>query len=293
MLRYSSPLKPQGKTRRFILLLALLPFTGCLENPFGGDSEISTGTRSVSGTVALSDRASPQGTFVWLENYNLGAYADANGKFSLTLPPAAAQGGSGATGVFGLYFFVANYALNSATVATRNGNFIYNQAEINNKGELTSAKSLRKFLSIKTTLTPAAVRANTTDRIDVQVALQTLGDTVTVIIPKTAGVGNLMGALLLRNVARPEVYIYKTSPLGEYDDIVTLNSAPHIRAGTLSLLTLPLPPGDYEVVPYILIRHQALPKDLMATLGTNLEELGPGYLQIPMRREGELLQVLP
>ncbi len=280
-----------------ILLLALLPLAGCIENPFNSDDKISGGTRSVNGTVQLNDRASPEGTFVWLESFNLGSRADAGGKFSLTLPPPGAQGGNGgATGFFNLYYYLANYSSNTATVATRNGAFIYSEADINQNGEIVNTTSLRKFLRINTVLTPTSVPSSTTQLIDVQVSLQALGDSVSIIIPETPGAGNLMGALLLRSLSasQPQVFIYKTSALGSVRERVTLSSAQqHVRNAALSLISLPLPPGEYEVIPYILIRHQSLPLEMMTALGPNLESLSPNYLQIPMRREGGRLQITP
>jgi len=273
------------------LLLAISLTAGCIENPFGGKNDISSGTRSMSGTVQLSDRSSPADTYVWLENFNLGVRAGTSGQFALILPPPAAQGGNGATGIFNLYFYMANYELTTAKVATRNGAFIYSEADLNKKGELTATKSLKKFLSINTTLTPATISANSTQLLDIQITLQTINDTVTVVIPESPGTGNLIGALLIRDLNKSDIYLYKTTPLGNIREIVQLHGPPHVRQAALSLLTLPLPPGDYEVIPYLLIRHQDLPPGLSATLGNGLETLSANYLQIPMRREGGKLHV--
>ena len=285
----------QARGLQALFLNALLVlFSGCIENPFGGKDEISSGTRSVSGMVQLNDHASAEGAYVWLESFNLGSRADASGKFSLTLPPPAAQGGNGATGVFSLYSYIANYTYTTARVATRNGAFIYSEADINKNGEIISTTTLRKFLSISTAVTPASVPSGYTQLIDVQTTLQAVGDSVSFIVPETPGVGDLIGALLIRNLAQPEVFIYKTTPLGGVRERVRLLSGQrHIRAAGISLISLPLPPGNYELIPYLLLRHQALPQEMMDAMGPNLEDLSPSYLQIPMRRDGGRLTVTP
>lgn len=294
MLRRSPLSKRRLKGPYFILLLAHLPFVGCIENPFGGGEDISAGTRQVSGTLQLNDRASPEGTFVWLESFNIGTHADASGKFSLTLPPPGATGGSGATGLFNLYFYLANYKLSTATVATRNGAFIYAEAEINKEGVLNNTKSLRKFLRINTVLTPATISSSSTTPIGVDVTLQAVEDSVTVVIPNTLNGGIVIGALLIRSLDRQEVFTYYTLPNSTYKELLTLRASQTARLdGTISLLNLPLLPGDYEVIPYILIRHQALPPGMIDALGPDLENLSPNYLQIPMRREGGNLQITP
>ena len=291
MLWPRSRLKRPLKALHFMLCLALLPLSGCLENPVGGNPEISGGTRQVSGTVQLRDGASPEGAFIWLEGFNIGTRADASGKFSLFLPPPAAQSG-GATGIFDLYFYIANFNVSTATVATRDGAFIYSEADINKQGELTSAKSLVRFLRINTALAPATVPSGFTQPINVRVTLQALGDSVTTVIPNTVNGGNLIGALLIRNLERQEVFIHHVLPFATHREIMFLRASEEvILNGTISFLNLPLAPGNYEVVPYILIRHQRLPAGMMATLGPDLESLSPNYLQIPMRREGGSLRV--
>ncbi|MGH7493470.1 MAG: hypothetical protein ACREOO_13925 [bacterium] len=291
MLQPVSHSKQRLKARNFMLFLALLPLTGCVENPFG-DDEISSGTRQVSGTVLLRDGASSEGAYIWLESFNVGTRADANGKFSLLLPPPGAQGGGGATGLFDLYFYLANYSVTTASVVTRNGAFVYSQADINKQGELNSAKSLVKFLRIHTALTPSVVPSSSTQPIGVSVTLQALGDSVTTINPNTVSGSNIIGALLIRNLERQDVFIYNVLPLATYREILFLRASQgDTLDGTLSLIGLPLPPGNYEVIPYILIRHQRLPMGMIAALGPDLESLSPNYLQIPMRREGGRLQV--
>ncbi len=46
-----------------------------------------------------------------------------------------------------------------------------------------------------------------------------------------------------------------------------------------------------EVNPYILLRHEKIPPQLLPSLGINLEAFTAEYLKIPFRREGGRLMV--
>lgn len=279
------------KNKFFFVLLhaALLSLLGCLENPFG-DDEISGGTRSVRGVVRLNNNASPQGAYVWLEGFNLGTQANAQGEFTLTLPPAASQGG-GASGAFQMYFFLANYEISSSSVVTRNGAFLYDQGEINKSGELRNAKVLRQFLRISTQVSPSTVPANYNGLISVETTFEATIDTATAVFPNT--VAGLLGAVLARRVDTNEAFIYQAVPNASNVESQRFTRAPAKRGMTMNFTTAPLPPGDYEIIPYVLVRHQVVPSLLLASLGGGAEQLGPGYLNLPMKREGGQFKVTP
>ena len=47
-----------------------------------------------------------------------------------------------------------------------------------------------------------------------------------------------------------------------------------------------LPTGDYEIIPYFLIEDKETPIALFESFGAGIDELGPNYLKLPMRRNG-------
>ncbi|MCI0698440.1 hypothetical protein L0337_41385 [candidate division KSB1 bacterium] len=96
--------------------ICLLVVGGCTSNPFGGD-EITGGNRQISGNLILKDKSSPESVYVWLEGFGLNAWTNNRGEFKINLPPPASQGPAGGVdGVFALYFYLANYSLQSTTV---------------------------------------------------------------------------------------------------------------------------------------------------------------------------------
>lgn len=275
----------------FVLIAVLGLNLSCIENPFGGDDDISGGTRTLRGKVALNNGAASEGVYVWLESFNQGTYVNAQGEFNLTLPPPGSQSNGGASGVYQLYFFVANYLLKSSSIVTRNGAFVYGQGEVSKSGELNSAKSLERFLRISTMVSPSTVASTYNGTIAVETTLEATIDTATVIFPKT--LAGLLGAVLIRRVNGNDVYIMQAVPGASGSESQRVGRSPYKRGMVFNFTTSPLPPGDYEVIPYILLRRQVVPSLLLTNLGGNLEDLTPNYLNLPMKRDGGQFKVTP
>lgn len=273
-----------------IFFLGLLFFTHCTDNPFD-DGDISGGKRHIRGKVVLNEPGSLKDIFVWLEGFNLGTRTDEQGDFQLTLPPPSSQNsGGGLDGIFKLYFYLANYELDTSKVVIRDGEFIYSKADINKNGELIETKSLSQFLSIKTEVTPSTVFINTTQLVSIKVTLEAvLGDSVTVVFPKS--VGGFLGAALLRNVETDAVFIVESTAGTTNSDVVVIGKIPVSRNLIFNLINTPLPKGKYDVIPYLLVKHEEIPPQLVESLGNNVEDLSPNYLKIPFKRETPILEI--
>jgi len=275
------------------LLAVLAPyFVGCTSNPFGGDDDIDAGKQTIRGAVNLSDGSSPQGVYVWLDGFKVGATADSRGQFELKVPPPSAQSGSGGiSGAFDLYFYMANYQLATAQVVTQNGSFIYGRGDLNAKGELHAAQYLIRFLRVTTTVTPAEVPSNFRNRVGVTATLEASIDTATVLFPSS--VGGLLGGALFRNLETGDVSTFElvlNGPVGK--QLIGKTQFSIFTVFTLSQVE-GLTVGAYEVIPYILMAHQTVPDDLIKSLAANPKQLGPDYLKIPFRRQGGEFRILP
>jgi len=141
---------------------------------------------------------SPDDVFVWLEGLDISTRTDPEGFFQITLPPPSSQPGGSLSGVFKLYFYVANYRLDSAYVVILNGCVEYDHGDLNEKGEISRTKCLSEFLSIRTSLNPSTIDENYEGFIDVTVSVHTDTDTVVVEVPKM--MGNLMTAAFIKGV---------------------------------------------------------------------------------------------
>jgi hypothetical protein len=285
-------IKTSRRAKSLTLLLAgiFAATFGCTENPFSND-KVSGGSRQVSGTVRLGDGQSAEGVYIWLDGFNLGSRADGSGRFQLILPPRSAQGGE-INGAFSLYFYAANYRLETSEVVVRSGEFAYDKGDINKNGELARAPVLAKFLRIVTTLSPATVSASALDRVFATVRLEaTSSDTVTVAFPGLFSDG-LAKALLKKSGSDEAILLYSNEFGFATSDLQIVGIGGFSRTIAFNLRGVSIPPGDYELIPYLLTRHEAVPARLIEKLGSNAEAFGKEYLQIPFRREGGSLKVL-
>lgn len=267
---------------------------GCAKNPFGGN-EISLENRQIRGKVRLSNNMKPKGVYVWLEGFNIGTRTDEQGNFQITLPQPESQGNPrGVTGAFNIYYFVANFNLDSTRVFTQNGFFVYDQGEINSNGELNNPKFLFQNLSITTSITPSSVSSVDFESVGdggafivrVDVTLQAIVDTVVVFFP--ALVNDTYGPLIFRDIDTDEIFILPSAISGLVEsDLDTIDSVPITRTMAVKMTPADLPEGEYEVIPYLLLKSQGVPHLLIESLGENVEALGRSYLNMPFRREGD------
>ncbi len=264
-------------------------FANCTTNPVG-EGNISEQKLQVKGQVTLSGDADPEGVFVWLNGIGISVRTDENGNFNLTLPPPASQSASGGLeGIFNLYYYVANYGLETSEVLIQKGEFVYSKGDLNKDGELITPKSLTQFLEIKTDVAPVSVPVNFGERIGVTVTVTALGqDSVSVDFPNS--IGGFLGAIFLRNIDTGEVHIFSGPPTELKDKVLVIREG-HFRQLLFTISNNPLPIGKYEVIPYLLVAHENIPVELLSSLGNNIESLSPNYLAIPFRRDVAIFEV--
>ncbi|MFQ5823217.1 MAG: hypothetical protein ACE5IW_09860 [bacterium] len=275
-----------------IVFISLVVIHGCTENPIG-EVEVSAENREIRGKVQLGNNMSPASVYVWLEGFDIGTRTDEQGNFQITLPLPSSQGNpAGVTGAFNIYYFVANFNLDSTQVFTRNGFFVYSQGEVDGNGELNNPKTLFQNLRITTHVRPSSVSAADFESaadaafiLRVDVTLEATTDTVVVFFP--ALVNDTFGPLIFRNITTDDVVILQSAIAGLVEsDLDTIDSVPVMRTMAIKMTLEDLPKGEYEVIPYLLIKNEDVPRLLIESLGENVEALGQGYLAMPFRREG-------
>ncbi len=268
-----------------VIVVGFTWFSGCTSNPFGGD-EISPVHRHVQGTAYLNQASSHQGIYVWLEGLNVSTRTDTEGRFSLTLP---AKPSTDFSGVFNLYFYTANYFLDSADVIVRDSEFVYDVGDVNKEGKLGIPKTLRRFLEIRTVVTPSSIPVDYADLIRVDVTLRATIDSCTVIVPYS--LDGSLGVVLVKNTASDEIHVFQYAYMVETRETLLVGKTPQIISMTFSPSYKPLRPGTYDVIPYLFVKHEPVPRGLIESLGADVEALGPDYLNMPFQREGGTLHV--
>jgi hypothetical protein len=278
-----------------LLVAAVLSFNlfqGCTESPFGGD--IASEPKQITGQVDLVDTINDEtGAYVWLSGLNLSTYTDSTGAFTLEMPKNVSRDFSG---VFTLYFYVANYRLNRATVVVREGKFLYGAGDIMSNGRLKETVKLFKILDIKTIVEPMQVQSSYSGPIHLQTTLQAVGDSVSVVFPKS--VGGLLGGMFFRHLETGQVYIDIVDVGADTREETMIGREPRSRRQIFELnganyRELFLPVGEYIVIPFFLVLQADLPQELFDSFGEKADDLTPNFLKIPFRRDEARFRITP
>ncbi|NOY05748.1 MAG: hypothetical protein GXO82_03805 [Chlorobi bacterium] len=278
--------------------LAILSLVaGCTENPFGGDDTIESGNSSIRGSIVLSDRGPAEGIHVWLDGFDIKSRTDAKGEFTVTIPPPSGQDTpGGATGVFTLYGFLANYSLFTATVATRNGYFLYGTKDISTDGSLAFPGFMIERFSMNIDVSPnvlyASVLADSGGVVDVTVTLTGKQTGVRVYFPTL--VDNTQGPLFFHNLTTGEVFILESAVAQNTGgETMTLGVTPATRIMKAAIGKHILTPGTYEIRPYLRALRPDVPRELIRSLGARATSLHADYMNYPLKFTGGRLTVQP
>jgi hypothetical protein len=259
----------------------------CTSNPFGDEEIKRPNYKTISGHLDLNDNATPDDIYVWLGGTALGTRTDRNGDFQLTLPPSGNAGSVNSSGIFNLYFYVANYKLSSATVVTHNDEFLFGQGDLDARGHVFGTRHLAKLLHIRTQAFPGSVRADYAGPIDILMTLQATLDSVTVVLPKV--VGGLLGGIVLKKKDTGQAFYSIPDIDAKTRLIARIGTDPRSWRMVLNLHRGQFPPGRYEIIPYMFVQQEEVSAALLQSLGPNVEEISEDFLKIPYKREnGEL-----
>ncbi len=263
----------------------------CTESPF--DGTVAPSPTKITGQVDLLDTLNDEkGVYVWLSGLNIGTSTDSTGAFRLELPKNVNKD---LNGTFILYFYVANYNLNTAEIVIRNGEFLYGFGALTAQGRIKDTIRMFKILDIKTIVDPPVVRRGYEGPIDLLVTLQATVDSVSVIFPKS--VGGLVGGIFFRNLRTGQIYIDIPDVGADTRETVKIGREPRSRRQIFQLdgtnfRELFLPAGRYHVIPFFFVEHENLPRELIFSIGEHAEEPSTDYLKIPFRRENALFQIV-
>jgi len=270
-----------------ISLFILLLIIECTENPFFDDT-IKSQNRTIRGQIELNDRSTPDGVYIWFEGFDMGTYSDEKGNFQITLPAPANQAGEGVTGTYKLYYYLANFQLDSSFIVIKNGEIQGLHGDLNSRRELKQSKYLIKILKIKTEIEPAIVTEDYRGAINITLSLDPLIDSVFVKFPnKTEGPVAI-------------VFLKKIFPEEDYFEILDVNgfalsasmvadsltNVPKIWSAGFHLNADRLPKGQYQIIPYFLIEQGPLPYNLLNDFGININNPVQDFINVPIKREG-------
>ena len=289
------------------LFIAFILFFQCTHNPFGSDN-ISDKASRIKGKITLSDGALPDGIYVWLEGADAGTYTDKNGEFQLTIPSPNNQPGGGLTGLYKIYFFLANYEVATAEVILRRGELQLDEADIDKDGNLKENKKLQKILDINITLNPNSypVSEESVDPVliycgfftgfevplSVTLAVEIVSGSVTLKYPNS--IQGPVSVIIFEKLNTDPPFVKMLSLTGSMPQAltnVTISDKAKVWMTAHQLNPDFLPKGNYRVIPYLMIPQQNLPDELLDNFVSDLQLPGLDILNIPIKIKGGILQI--
>ena len=271
-----------------LLLAACIFLPQCTRNPIA-DNKIQPKNLTVTGSVHLSDATLPAGVFVWLEGFKLSTMTDSAGQFRLQLPPPQTQPGGGLSGMFKIYYYVANYKFAVSTLAVVDGSFVYGERAIDKNGRIGRI-TLQKLMDIESVVSPAIFPRDSLGYLDISVAFRNPIEPIDVTAFQLRSSGQLAGVIFKRSGAPDEEAELVLTSIWPATETIAQDTDWIMH---LFSRDAPLAAGTFEILPYIFIEQKDLPVELLQSIGAGYDKWHwhPDYLKIPIKQKTAALVV--
>ncbi|KAA3611156.1 MAG: hypothetical protein D8M58_14370 [Calditrichaeota bacterium] len=270
----------------YVKLAIIVLFSGlllfCTENPFFEESIKFKERQEINGKVQLQFSSDNSDILVYFEGFEYVTKTDKDGNFALKIPPAHLQPGNGLTGLYKIYYYVANYKIESSTVLVSNGEFVYDFADLDLKGQVKRGIVLNKLLDVSTEVDPVSIEHSYNGQLNIGVTLNVLVDSVIVssflIKKKELGGVYLSSAEQVHLIKSGFAILTKLTLKGKTSLPMKINWKKEKEA---------IPVGNYDVIPYLQIHQEGIPAKLLKIIGTKSHTFHSDFLNIPYRRATE------
>ncbi len=255
------------------LLLIVVLFCSC-ENPFETD-EISGDQRTLSGTVRLEGRDSHEGILIYLNGIRQHTFTDANGHFTLTLPPKAVLNSQGVSdGVYNLYCFALTFRGRVLSVILQDGQFVFGEANVTNGGKIND-QLLTQLYRADITVIPERAQITTTEshpshpeqaQIPITVKTEIFAGEgyVNVVVPN--GNTGLMGGILMKHRKTEAVFILTLQDGPDKPLYTAVGVSGQMWGFHFDLAEYSeLPEGYYDLYPFFLQDEESTPIEVIET----------------------------
>jgi hypothetical protein len=270
-------------------LLLLMPivfiFSVCTYNPFYSE-DAAKDFHLVKGKIQLADGDSNDNIYVWLEELNLSARTNSRGEFSLSIPRT--DNLKGYNNDLKLYYYVGNYAIQHSNVLVVDGMFEYGKHDINNDGMIKETIHLRKLIDVKTTIIPQSISEDYNGAMNIEVVVTNLDTNILVINQMT--LNRTLGGIIFRELNSPHADARRL----QLDGVAHLSHQLFDPVTWRGLFIWPfkfLPPGDYDVYPYIFLVQSGIPQELFSNFGEDANRFTEAYLNVPFKHRSDQLRV--
>ena len=277
-----------NRNRNLVLIgsFILSSLISCTENPFSDPPEI--GSTQIKGQVLLNKHIDNSGVYVWLEQMGASAFTNVDGEFLITIPPPGSQGGGGGIdGDLFMYFYLANYKLDSVKVAFLRGVPLASEGDLDGEGNVDGIIHLFNLLNVELKFGNETISMSGFGRLRITITLNSpQPDPVRVVVTKLGPQEPLpLAAFFIRKVDSEES-ILRINDIGTYFEYVEFISRQEdlIYEFSIGFSAGELPVGIYEVIPYLKVRDVNPPSELLKTFGEHIFEYHADYLNLPFKR---------
>jgi hypothetical protein len=289
----------QGINKKIIsyvfLVIGLYLVFACTENPFFAKNEQVQFKLKIKGNVTFLDEMDHSGIFVWIEGLEVNTRTNKQGDFTLTLDnPSSLPGSAQAwNGPYKIYYYVANYRYESSEVLIKNGEFEFGESDLTNKGKLREDIVLAPLVKISSTILPDVPIYETVypqQKVRITISISPLSSTSPVFFTSYVGAGGEVKSYFLKKEDGPvaESFIF-------FDGFPQYESSIHLSTTFTSKIELParlLKAGTYTVVPYILIKQNGLPAELLKSISEFANTFTFEFLKVPLKYDSAKLVML-
>jgi hypothetical protein len=274
-----------------IVLVISLVYVSCTDNPFFKDTDFLSDKLVIKGMVELDESDDPGGIYVWLEGLNVSTYTNPNGRFELHLSyPATLPGGATAwNGEFLLYYYLANYSYKTSSILIRNGKVEYGKLDVDKSGNIMNKIVLQKLLGISTTISPCSTRTNTIFKQKVDLSLTIFRESIKLetFIPLDA----TSGCVIFKRLDAPQkLSLFVLANKNTYRVVdITSSQVWKMQLGSVNEMgvkdmdPIPAESGLYEVVPFLVIEQEGVPKELLESISPYYKSFSAEYLKLPFK----------
>lgn len=266
-------------------IIASIILSSCTENPFLDISISEDSSRQLSGTISVEKSIDQSGVFVWLYELNISTWTDNAGNFTIILPKIS-EGGS--TENLTIYYFVANYELQSSSVFLENGLFKYGEADLNDKGKIKDTIYLKKLISIETSVNPTFIDLNNNDSVKITTKLTLEGTDPLAVSTYYNNRQGYWSGIFIRSISDPDMEILRITDGSNYNE--TLLEDTLLWKRSLFVPDLNLEPGIYAISPYLRITSN-LPSGLIKPKGIFDWGYSDKYFDLPLIEKTAIFEV--
>ena len=277
--------------RRAICCIAGWLIVGCTENPFT-NTETFQSHRTFSGQIQFnqSDTTQMPRAYIWMEALDFGTFSEIGGAFKLSLPSPSNQPGGGFTGSSNVYFYLANFSLDSIRVVMHKGELIFERGSLNNVGQVEEDIVLNQLFSVDISAEPAFFTSGFEDTLDVSVTLSAFADSQA--IWTMAATTDDISSVLLWQVDSTSNDATFLRNLDATEQLRIIGETPVTWHGQFVIAPQLIDIGEYRVLPHLWVDGHRPPDALIRKLGTTFRAYDESFRFLPFLRNGGKLTIL-